>query len=59
MAISGALIASIAFFTCTYSPNVQVMILLYGLLGGKRIGFKMIKIFFVRVSSLFHLVHFT
>ena len=35
MAIFGAVMASVAFFLCTWAPNVQVMILLYGLIGGE------------------------
>ena len=35
VAIFGATLASIAFFLCTWSPNVRVMIVLYGLLGGE------------------------
>ena len=35
VAIFGAVMAAVSFFMCTWSPNVQVMILLYGLLGGK------------------------
>ena len=35
VAIFGAIMSSVAFFLCTWSPNVQVMILLYGLLGGE------------------------
>lgn len=35
VAIFGAILSSVAFFLCTWSPNVQVMILLYGLVGGK------------------------
>jgi len=35
VAIAGALLSSIAFFLCTFSPNVQVMIVVYGMLGGK------------------------
>ena len=33
--IFGALLSSCSFFLCTWSPNVHVMILLYGILGGK------------------------
>ena len=35
VAIFGAILASIAFFLCTWSPNVRVMIVMYGLLGGE------------------------
>lgn len=34
VAVFGAFLAAVAFFGCTWSPNVQVMIILYGLLGG-------------------------
>ena len=35
VAISGAVLASIDFFLYTYSYNVYVIIVVYGLLGGK------------------------
>lgn len=38
VAIFGAIMSAAAFFLCTWSPNVQVMILLYGLLGGAGLG---------------------
>lgn len=38
VAVFGACLAAVAFFCCTYSPNVQVMIILYGLLGGAGLG---------------------
>ena len=35
VAIFGAILAGCSFFACTWAPNVIVMILVYGLLGGK------------------------
>ncbi|XP_045164709.1 monocarboxylate transporter 3-like [Mercenaria mercenaria] len=38
VAIFGALLASASFFLCTFCPNVQLMIIVYGLLGGFGLG---------------------
>ncbi|XP_052785306.1 monocarboxylate transporter 12-like isoform X3 [Mya arenaria] len=38
VAIFGACLASVSFFLCTFSPNVRIMILVYGLLGGAGLG---------------------
>ncbi|XP_052782946.1 monocarboxylate transporter 12-like [Mya arenaria] len=38
VAIFGATLASVSFFMCTFSPNVRIMILVYGLLGGAGLG---------------------
>ncbi|XP_045207943.2 monocarboxylate transporter 3-like [Mercenaria mercenaria] len=38
VAVFGALLSAVSFFACTWSPNVQVMIILYGLLGGAGLG---------------------
>ena len=35
VAMIGAVISSVSFFVSTFSPNVTVMILLYGFCGGK------------------------
>ena len=35
--ISGAVITCIGFFCCTWSRDVQTMIILYGLVGGKHL----------------------
>ncbi|XP_045207404.2 monocarboxylate transporter 13-like isoform X2 [Mercenaria mercenaria] len=38
VAMAGAIITSISFFVCTFSPNVNVMIVLYGFCGGTGFG---------------------
>ncbi|XP_053403919.1 monocarboxylate transporter 12-like [Mercenaria mercenaria] len=38
VAIFGGLLASVSLFLSTFSPNVQVMIVLYGALGGSGLG---------------------
>ncbi|WAR04260.1 MT12B-like protein [Mya arenaria] len=38
VAIFGASLAAVSFFLCAYSPNVRVMIVVYGLLGGAGLG---------------------
>jgi len=37
--MSGAVIAAVAVFVSTYSPNVPVLMLLYGVIGGLGLGF--------------------
>ncbi|KAL4229058.1 hypothetical protein ACF0H5_012096 [Mactra antiquata] len=38
VAMVGAVITAVSFFLCTFSPNVETMIILYGLCGGTGFG---------------------
>lgn len=38
VAMAGAVITAVSFFACTFSPNVNVMIFLYGFCGGTGFG---------------------
>ncbi|KAL4228587.1 Mct1p [Mactra antiquata] len=38
VAVFGASLAAVSLFMCTFSPNIQVMIILYGLIGGGGLG---------------------